>query len=90
MTDFQNSDCEAHRDIKTSDPVCIVCLHDRISELEDDYAKLLKNSLQQAKLLIAQQKMLLDAGVECGSAATLQGMKEVESLIRQAANRVDA
>lgn len=90
MTDYQNSECEAHGDIKTSEPVCIICLQERIDELENDYKNLMDASLQQAKLLMAQQKILLDAGVECGSAATLQGMKEVDALIRKAADRVDA
>jgi len=67
----------------------LTVLQERIDELEGDYKKLIDSSLQQARMLIAQHKMLLDAGVECGSAATIRGMKEVEDLMAKAARTVD-
>lgn len=53
---------------------------ERILELENENKKLIKDMLYQSKLLLAQQKLLLDAGVECGSKATIRGMRQVERL----------
>lgn len=33
MTKYPNSECEAHRDVKTSQPVCIICMGNEIEQL---------------------------------------------------------
>lgn len=33
MTEYPNSACDAHRDVKTNEPVCIVCLSNEIDRL---------------------------------------------------------
>jgi len=52
-------------------------------ELQASVDGLIEGNLHQAKLLQAQQKMLLDAGIECGSKEMIAGMKEVERLKQQ-------
>lgn len=34
MTKYPNSACEAHRGVKTSDPVCIICMANEIETLK--------------------------------------------------------
>lgn len=34
MTRYPNSTCELHSDVRTSEPICLVCLSNRVRELE--------------------------------------------------------
>jgi len=54
-----------------------------VSDLQTTVDGLIEGNLYQAKLLQAQQKMLLDAGVECGSKEMIAGIKEVERIEQQ-------
>ncbi|MCP1289853.1 hypothetical protein NK214_06570 [Chromobacterium sp. S0633] len=40
MTHYPDSACEAHRDVTTSEPVCIICMSNEIDELEARLAAL--------------------------------------------------
>jgi hypothetical protein len=35
MTKYPNSECDKHRNVKTSAPVCIVCLDEEITRLRE-------------------------------------------------------
>ena len=59
MPRYPNSECDAHRNVKTSAPVCIVCMDEEITRLR----KLAQASLD-ARNKEARTAMSLDVAIE--------------------------
>lgn len=55
----------------------------KLAELQSSVNSLVDSNLYQAKLIQAMHKILLDAGIECGSKEIVAGMRYIESLKQQ-------
>lgn len=51
MTIYQNSACEAHLDVETSEPVCVICMGNEIESLRQQLAEAKKDARRYRWLL---------------------------------------
>jgi len=62
----------------------------KLAELQSSVNSLVDSNLYQAKLIQAMHKILIDAGIECGSKEIVAGMRYIESLKQQLAVLLEA
>jgi len=55
----------------------------KLAELQSSVNSMVDSNLYQAKLIQAMHKILIDAGIECGSKEIVAGMRCIESLKQQ-------
>jgi hypothetical protein len=62
MTKYPNSECDAHRDVKTSAPVCIICMGNEIEQLRVQLAGCGVAAMQNTKESIKDRAVDGDYG----------------------------
>ena len=83
MTRYPNSECDEHRNVKTSAPVCIVCMDEELTRLR---------KLAQASLDAREKEAKAAMSYECAKDNYTDFCKEVAEYEKAmlAANRADA